>query len=169
MFRDGLLLYKGRPVIPRRLHTQLVNYYHYKDPGMKHAGITKTIMAIRKDFFVEGLQQRVTSVVADCNRCNRNKYLKWKHYGTLPVTCEVGETLHMDLFGVRALKPARGYNAVLVVVERLSGFTILIELKKKTSDNILKALQARVFPYIGLLRILTTDNEPSFLSNEVKK
>lgn len=65
--------------------------------------------------------------------------------------------------------PDKSYNYIAHFMDHWSKFHILWPLRKKTGNEVSNGLTSRVFPYIGLPKILQSDNGREFVNVVVKE
>lgn len=70
----GVLKYKGRLVVPRRVAvtSRLIHEYHATPMG-GHSGIYKTYQRLAVQWFWKGMKQDVTTFIQECAICQQNK------------------------------------------------------------------------------------------------
>jgi hypothetical protein len=93
-------------------------------------GVAKTIERISRNFIWPYMQAQVTAYVATCDRCQRDKSPNQRPSGLLQPLEVPGEPwAHVSLDFVMALPPSNGFDAILVVVDKLSKSIVLIPTK----------------------------------------
>ena len=121
--RDGnLVMYRGCVYVPKdpQLHHDIAHAHH--DSVMtSHPGQWKTLELVSCNYWWLGISHYVASYVAGCNVCNHCKSFPMQKVGKLtpnwiPTHC--WEVISVDTIG--ELLESKGYNAILVVVDRLS-------------------------------------------------
>src|SRR5258705_163873 len=121
--RDGdLVMYRGCMYVPKdpQLHHDIVHSHH--DSMMTgHPGWWKTLELVSHNYWWLGISHYVASYVAGCNVCNCCKSFLMQKVGKLtpnriPTHC--WEVISVDT--IRELLESKGYNAILVAVDRLS-------------------------------------------------
>ena len=73
----------------------------------------------------------------------------------------------IDLTDMRH-KPDGEYNYIAHYMDHWSKYHVIWPLKRKTADEVLAGLNERVFPYLGLPRILHSDNGREFVNKVVR-
>ena len=128
---DNKLLFKGRVALPRNSTYISLLLHEYHDSAIGgHAGEAKTYLRIAKDWFWVGMKRDVTDYVHKCSVCQAQKVSQQHPAGLLqplPLPSMVWEDITMDF--VEGLPLSRGYNTILVVVDRLSKYAHFIGLK----------------------------------------
>src|SRR5258705_4624045 len=121
--RDGnLVMYRGHVYVPKdpQLHHDIVHAHH--DSMMtSHPGRWKTLELVSCNYWWLGISCYVASYVAGCDVCNCCKSFPTQKVGKLTPnwipTCH-WEVISVDTIG--ELPESKGYNAILVAVDRLS-------------------------------------------------
>src|SRR5260370_176048 len=121
--RDGdLVMYRGHVYVPKapQLCHDIVHTHH--DSMMTgHPGQWKTLELVSCNYWWPGISCYVASYVAGCDVCNCCKSFPTQKVGKLtpnwiPTCC--WEVISVDT--IRELLESKGYNTILVVVDRLS-------------------------------------------------
>src|SRR6266436_1917036 len=121
--RDGnLVMYRGCMYVPKdpQLCHDIVHAHH--DSVMtSHPGWWKTLELVSCNYWWLGISCYVASYMAGCDVCNHCKSFPTQKVGKLtpnrvPSCC--WEDISVDTIG--ELLESKGYNAILVVVDRLS-------------------------------------------------
>ncbi|PNX83762.1 retrotransposon-related protein, partial [Trifolium pratense] len=128
--QQGNLFYHGRLVIPANspaIPTLLAEFH--STPMGGHFGFLRTYRRLASNLYWIGMQKRVRDFVRACDICQRQKYANTSPGGLLqplPIPNAIWEDLSMDL--ITGLPKSMGYEAVLVVVDRLSKYSHFILL-----------------------------------------
>ena len=164
---NGVLYFSGRlggryvhvPVLPR---TQLEHLSVQLHSLLGHAGRDKVLSVFQSLGFHPAMSTVVAQVVRTCEVCQKFKghtgigYPLYKRVADRPF-----EVYALDLMDLR--KTTRGYNCVLVGVDRFSRFGHAIPLRNKTSRLVAEALESHIL--MGLPRTpetILTDGGPEF-------
>lgn len=125
------LYFKGRVVLPRTSTLVPTLLYEYHDSVVGgHAGELKTYLRMSKDWFWVGMKRDVIAYVQKCSVCQTQKASQQHPAGLLqplPLPSMVWEDITMDF--VEGLPLSKGFNTILVVVDRLSKYAHFIGLK----------------------------------------
>src|SRR5260221_9856394 len=113
-------MYRGCMYVPKdtELHHDIVHAHH--DSVMTgHPGWWKTLELVSHNYWWPGISHYVASYMAGCNVCNCCKSFPMQKVGKLtpnwiPTCC--WEVISVDT--IRELPESKGYNAILVVVDR---------------------------------------------------
>lgn len=119
---DGVVLHCGKVYVPLdpQLQHDIVKGHH-NSPVTGHPGQWKTYKLISRNYWWPGLGRYVAKYVTSCNRCNWTKTFPAAPIGKLMpnrVPTARWQIVTTDL--IVELPNSQGYNAILVVVDRLS-------------------------------------------------
>jgi transposase InsO family protein len=133
---DGLWWYNMRLVVPdvEALRTRIISEHH-DTPLAGHRGINKTIELVQRHFWWKTLRGDVTSFVQTCDVCQRSKASRQAPAGLLrplPVPGERWVSVTMDMV-VKLPHTKRGYDSVLVFVDRLSKYVHFVPTTEQLS------------------------------------
>ncbi|KAL4145628.1 hypothetical protein PRNP1_013295 [Phytophthora ramorum] len=171
-YDNGLLVLKCKfrlaPVLLPRRDTVLLRVLHDHHDGAiaAHPGVTKTYLAIRQWFVWEGMRHHIEQYVLTCECCVRSKSSTRAHQGLLqplPVPNRCWEHVTMDF--VTGLPISRGFNAVLVVVDRLSKRPCYLPTTKDvTAEDSARLFFDQVVRYYSLPSSIVSDRDSKFCS-----
>ncbi len=163
----GLLCYKGRYYVPDKdsLRLRIIQERHdNKTAG--HPGQRKTLQNIRRDYWWPGMKDLVNEFVDTCDTCARTKSRRHKPYGhlkSLPAPPYPWSSVSMDL--IEFLPESKGYNSILVVVDRLTKMAIFIPTSTSlTSEDLAQLYIQHVFSKHGLPLNIISDRGSEFTS-----
>ena len=74
----------------------------------------------------------------------------------------------IDLIDMRH-KPDGDYNYIAHYMDHWSKYHVIWPLKRKTADEVANGLNERVFPYLGLPRIIHSDNGREFVNRVIRE
>ena len=66
-------------------------------------------------------------------------------------------------------KPDGDYSYIAHYMDHWSKFHVIWPLKRKTADEVASGLNQRVFPYLGLPRIIHSDNGREFVNRVIRE
>ncbi|WVY98390.1 hypothetical protein V8G54_030541 [Vigna mungo] len=142
---------------------------HYKGRmvlSAKSVWVQKTYRKLAQTLYWIGMKKDVTEFVASCLVCQQHKYLASSPQGLLqplPIPQVIWDDISMDF--IVGLPKSNGYDAVLVVVDRLSKYGHFISLKHPYSARSLAAVFVReVVRLHGIPSSIVSDRDPTFMS-----
>ncbi|POM78410.1 Putative retroelement [Phytophthora palmivora] len=168
ILEDGLIVVKDgqrkRFVLPRddRLLLDVLIQYH-DEATIAHPGVVRTYLAVRQDIVWSGLRSTVEDYVRICETCMKNKTGERKKglLHPLPILEAPWVDIAMDF--VTGLPVSGGYDAVCVVVCRLSKRARYLPTRKTvTAEEVARSFFDNVIH--GVPRSIVSDRDPKFLS-----
>ena len=164
---DGLLRFNDRIYVPEAndLRLRILRFKH--DHILSgHPGQNKTIELIRRDYDWPGLRLYVKDYVKSCITCMRAKPQRHKPYGTLqqlPVPLRPWDSISIDF--IEQLPDSDGYDAILVIVDRMSKQGIFIATHTTcTAQQLAHLFLIHVFSKHGVPGHVTCDRGSEFVS-----
>ncbi|KAA0033067.1 transposon Tf2-1 polyprotein isoform X1 [Cucumis melo var. makuwa] len=119
--KNGMLHYKNRLVLSKTSSLILAMLHAFRDSVVGgHSGFLRTYKRLTAELYWEGMKSNVKKHCEECLTCQRNKTLALSPAGLLvplEVPQQVWSDISMDF--VDGLPKARGFEVVLVVVDRL--------------------------------------------------
>lgn len=164
----GLLLWNNRVYIPdaRNLRLRIMQDKH-DHPTAGHFGLVKTLNLVRREFYWPSLRSDISEFCNTCNECPRNKAPRHKPYGLLkqlPIPNRPWESISMDF--IDQLPDSFGYDAILVIVERLTKMSLFIPCNTNiTAPELAKLYVLHVFSKHGIPSDIVSDRGSEFTSN----
>ena len=171
---DDLLYFVGTDASSKRLYipsgplrAQLISEAH--DSIISgHLGRTKTLERLSRTFYWPKMQTTVSDYVKTCPACQVNKPSNRLPLGLLqplPIPTRRWESVSLDFVMPLPLTP-RGYNAILVFVDRLSKMIRIAACKQTvTAEETAQLFFDNVFRHgHGLPTTLVSDRDPRFTS-----
>ncbi|XP_061876955.1 uncharacterized protein K02A2.6-like [Entelurus aequoreus] len=154
---DGLLLKKGRIVIPQALRMDILHRIHEG-----HLGIEKCKRRARESVFWPGLNKDIETLINKCETCqkHRNKQSK-EPMVVAEVPTAPWHKVGMDLFHLRG-------KDYLAVVDYYSNFPEMALLAGLTSTCVITHAKS-IFARHGIPHTVVSDNGPCFSSKEWQK
>jgi hypothetical protein len=168
------LIYEIRDIKPRlcipdydSLRSEILRDNHdSKIAG--HLGTEKTIEAIKRKYYWPRLGRTVKTYVLSCDACQRNKPQQRRPAGLLqplPVPEGRWENIAMDYI-VQLPRTPRGYDAILVVVDRLTKRAHFLATRTNvTAAETAQLFVDQVFRLHGLPKTMVTDRDARFVGH----
>lgn len=167
VLKGGVLFYKNRLVIPAKspIIDDLLRDFH-SSPSGGHSGYLRTYRRMAGTLYWQGMMKRVQEFVKACDTCQRQKYAATTPSGLLqplPIPVLVWSEISMDF--ITNLPKSNGYEAILVVVDRLSKYSHFIPLKHPfTARSIASIFVKEVVRLHGVPESILSDRDPLFVS-----
>lgn len=164
---EGILLARDVVYVPayETLKVRVLQQAH-DSVQTGHPGQHKTLELVRRNFYWPGMRRFINEYIASCEPCQRNKAGHHKPYGklaTLPVPEGPWRSISMD--HIIDLPRAGGYNAILVVVCRLTKMAHFIKAKTSdTSRDLAGQFLEHVFRPHGVPNDIVSDRGTTFTS-----
>ncbi|GAU17006.1 hypothetical protein TSUD_37640 [Trifolium subterraneum] len=160
-YHDRLVLSPNSPTIPL-----LLEEFH-STPAGGHSGFLRTYRRLVDTIYWVGMQRTVRDFVRACDVCQRQKYSATTPGGLLqplPIPNAIWEDLSIDF--ITGLPKSRGFDAILVVVDRLSKYSHFILLKHPyNAKTIAEVFVKEVVRLHGIPHSIVSDRDPLFVSN----
>src|SRR5258706_1998841 len=161
-------MYRGHMYVPKdpQLHHDIVHAHH--DSVMTgHPGQWKTLELVSCNYWWPGISCYVASYMAGCNACNCCKSFLMQKVGKLTqnriATC-CWEVISVDT--IRELPESKGYNAILVAVDRLSKHIHTVPtVTTVDSTGVACLFLEHVWRHHRLLEAIISDRGSTFISN----
>src|SRR5258705_9015805 len=168
MHTEEVVLYQGRGYVPDdpQLHHDLV-HAHHSAAVARHPGQWKTLELVSRNYWWPGLSRYVAKFIAGCDACNRTKTFPTQKVGKLipnKVPDRCWQVVSIDMIG--ELPDSKGYNAVLMVVDRLSKRIHAVPtVTSLDSAGVAWLFLEHVWHHHGLPEEVISDHGPTFVSN----
>ena len=166
--RHGKLFFKGRLVPPRTssLIPTILHTFHDSVIG-GHSGQLQTYKRIATELFWEGMKSDIKSYIDQCPVCQQNKIQALSPAGLLqplPIPNRIWEDISMD--SIEGLPRSKGFDTILVVVDRLSKYAHFLTLGHPFSAKTVATLFIKeVVRLHGYPRSIVSDRDRMFLSH----
>src|SRR5258707_14134996 len=168
MCTEGVVLYRGRVYIldNPQLHHDLV-HVHHGATVTGHPRQWKMLELVSWNYWWPGLSRYVTKFITGCNACNQTKTFPTQKVGKLipnKVPDRHWQVISVDMIG--ELPDSKGYNAILVVVDRLSKWIHAVPtVTSLDSAGVARLFLEHVWHHHGLPEEVISDRGPTFVSN----
>lgn len=160
--RNNVLYYKGRLVISKWIPS-LLKEFHTSGTG-GHSGSYRRLAA---NLYWPGMMATVQQFIKECDTCQRCKDSSTVLGGLLqPLSIPDVVWEHVSLDFIFGLPKSKGFDAILVVVGRLSKYAHFILLKHPyTAKLVAEIFICEVVRHHRIPKSIVSDRDPLFLSN----
>jgi RNase H-like domain found in reverse transcriptase/Integrase zinc binding domain len=170
--QNGLLRMNGKVMIPDlpALKQEILRIHH-DDPQGGHFGEKRTQDTIKRRFYWHKMTHDIKKHVFECQICQRNAVRRHKPYGLLrPLPAPQRPAQWMSLDFLTGIPPSRWrgkvYDAILVIVEMMTKFTIYLPCSKTIdAPELADMFYERVIPQFGMPENLVSDRGSLFTSD----
>jgi len=135
-------------------------------PLVGHSGAKRTTTLLKKSYYSPNLKDSVKEYVRIYLTCQQNRTLNKKQTGllqSLPIPEGLWGSVSMD-FMVN-LPPSRGFDAIMVVVDRFNKMAHFIPTKDEaTTQETSRLFFTHVFKHHGLPKDIVSDQDSKFTS-----
>ncbi|KAJ9547856.1 LOW QUALITY PROTEIN: hypothetical protein OSB04_020399 [Centaurea solstitialis] len=165
--QNGVLLHKDRLVLASdsAVIPDILTEFHSSVIG-GHLGFLRTYKRIAMNVYWIGMKGAIQEYVKGCDTCQRQKYLASSPMGLLqplPIPDQIWDDISMDF--ITGHPKSGGFEAVFVVVDRLSKYPHFILLKHPyTARKIAEIFAKEVVRLHGVPRSIVSDRDPLFIS-----
>lgn len=164
---QGHLLYEGRLYVPDTQDLRLLLTQAHHDHALAgHPGVRKTIQLLRRRYWWPGMQDFVTNFILSCDQCKRAKATRHKPYGHLrflPIPNRPWSSISMDF--IEGLPDSRGFDCILVIVDRLTKMSLFIPTRKTLdTPDLANLFLTHVFSKHGTPSDIVSDRGKHFVS-----
>jgi hypothetical protein len=133
---DGIWWYQHKVLVPnnKALRARIMREHH-DAPAAGHRGIAKTIELVERQYWWPTLRNDVKQYVQTCDSCQRTKATNQAQPGLLqplPIPGARWASVTMDMVTKLPTTP-RGYDSILVFVDRLTKYAHFIPTTEKLS------------------------------------
>ena len=163
--RDGKLFYQKRMYVPNddELRARVCEAHH-DAPSAGHPGRTKTLELVRRSYFWPRMRTLIARYVRNCHTCSRSKSRRHAKYGVLkplPVPNQRWKDISMDF--VTGLPVSQGFDAILVVVDRLTKMRHMIATNTTaTAEDVADLYVNNIYKLHGFPNTIVSDRGPQF-------
>lgn len=164
---DDLLYQQDLLYIPdsEPIKVQLLQQAH-DAPESGHPGVAKTLEILQRNYTWPRMKKFVEEYISSCDACQRTKSSRHSRYGLLqPLPVPEGPWQSLSMDHIVDLPPSKGYDSVLVVVDRLTKQSHYIKAKKTdTSRDLAQQFLDNIFRLHGLPKDIVSDRGTTFTS-----
>ena len=153
---DGLLLYRNRIVVPKKLQRETLQKIH-----SGHQGIVKCHERVLTSVWWPGVLQQLEDFIKTCPECLQTASLTREPLLQTPLPNHPWERVGADLYQFKG-------SVYLVVVDYFSRYIEIQRMTSTTASNVITALKA-IFARHGIPVVLMSDNGPQFNCKEMKE
>ena len=167
--KNGLWYQQQAIVVPKylRLRTWIMQEFH-DSPYAGHMGVSKTLQLIKRYYWWPRMKQDVAKYIKHCPSCQRCKSTNDKSSGLLkplPIPTTPWTSISVD-FITDLPETNKGYNSIMVVVDRLTKMTHFVPTTKDvTTEGVAHLFKREIFRLHGVPDDIVSDRDPKFVSN----
>ena len=155
MYQDGLLIFKGKIIIPKALQENMIKNAH-----LGHQGMTRTNELLKLHAWFQQMKTKVEQLISKCVcQCVSSK-LKREPIIMSEMPAGPWTEIAIDYKG-----PLRTGGYLVVLVDKYSRYPIVNEVKSTTAKELIKFLD-EIFSLFGLVKKIDSDNGTPFTSDE---
>jgi hypothetical protein len=166
--QDGLLLVKGKLIVPDvdTLRTDLIREAH-SQVSTAHPGRNKTVLLLRSRYYWKGMTEWVAQYVRNCHACRRANVPRDRAPGLLqPLPIPERPWQHISMDFKSFPKDKKGYDTILVVIDRLSKQSFSLPCYKTTTAKDMARLYIEhVYRTKSVPDSIVSDRGPQFVSD----
>jgi hypothetical protein len=166
--RNGHLYYRDRLYVPDddELYAELTRLCH-EIPAAGHPGRARTYQILSRDYYWPGMSSYVRRWVRNCHVCSRTKPSRRGHQGLLqplPTPDRAWDYITMDF--ITYLPKCQGYDAILVVVDRLTKLRHYIPCHTTDgAEEVARLFTKNIFRLHGRPIDIVSDRDAKFMSD----
>ena len=169
---DGIMYKEEKVYVPKddKLRAEIIRLY-YNIPVEEHRGQQKTIELVTRNFWWPGVTKEVKQYVEECNSCQRNKnHIEQPADKLMPNSIPERSWIHISADFITKLPLVQGYNAILVVVDRLTKMVHFIPTTKETLvEDLARLFRDNMWKLHGLPKSIILDRGPQFVAGLIKE
>ena len=161
---EGLLTYKGYVYVPdfEAIKVRILKQAH-DAPEAGHPGQAKTLEIVQRNFCWPKMRLFINEYINSCDACQRN-HKKYGFLAPLPVPEKPWTSLSMD--HIVDLPRSEGFNAILVVCDRMTKQAHFIKAKKTDDARTLaRQFLDNIFRLHGIPKDIVSDRGATFTSS----
>ena len=169
---DGIMYKEEKVYVPKddKLRAEIIRLY-YNIPVEEHGGQQKTVELVTRNFWWPGVTKEVKQYVEECNSCQRNKnHIEQPADKLMPNSIPERSWIHISADFITKLPLVQGYNAILVVVDRLTKMVHFIPTTKETlAEDLARLFRDNMWKLHGLPKSIILDRGPQFVAGLIKE
>lgn len=164
---EGLIFFEDdlgrtRLCIPSSLKIDIIKSAHDEIAEGGHGGYHRTYNQIAGGYYWPRMSRDILKYVRTCDICQKVKPRRHAPYGLLqpiPIPSQPFEVISMDF--IMELPQSGVFNAILVVVDKLTKYAIIIPCTSNVNETeTARLLMTNVFKIFGLPRQIISDRDP---------
>ncbi|KAI1676228.1 reverse transcriptase [Pyrenophora tritici-repentis] len=165
--REGYLYYRDRLYVPNcpDLQAALLRMYH-ESPVTGHMGRARTYESLSREYYWPGMLEYVERWIQNCHSCKRSNASREAKQGVLrplPIPAQAWQDVSMDF--ITYLPESQGYDAILVVVDRLTKMRHFIACHGTCdAEEVSRLFTKHVWKIHGLPKTIVSDRGPQFVA-----
>uniref|UniRef100_A0A183CPZ9 RNA-directed DNA polymerase n=1 Tax=Globodera pallida TaxID=36090 RepID=A0A183CPZ9_GLOPA len=166
---DGVLFYQGRIVVPDEpeLKQELLSHFH-DTPAAGHQGRARTLELISRHYYWPAMKFQVNRYVDSCEICQRSKGTE-RHAPLQPLPIPDGPWEEISYDFIVKLPKSKGFDSILVVVDRLSKMAHFIPCKEaSTAEDVADLFLKHIWRLHGTPKRTVSDRGSTFNSKFLK-
>ena len=146
---------------------------HHDNPQHGHLGVTRIIELITRNYNALGLKQHIMQYIKEYINCQQNKLARHKPYGKIqfaPIPETPWDDVIIDFITKlpksKDLITIEVYDAIMVIVDRLTKYIIILPFKEKyNAKQLAFLLLDRLIRDYSIPKSITSDRDKLFTSN----
>ena len=165
--RQGFLRFAHRTYVPDFNDARVKILRARHDSRLAgHPGVNKTLELISRDYIWVGLRRDVELYVAGCDVCQRSKPSHQRSHPQLhPLEVAKVPWRHISMDFIEPLPTANGFNSILVIVDRLTKWSVFVPTYTTLSARGLASLFiSHIVSQHGLPDNIVSDRGTKFVS-----
>jgi hypothetical protein len=166
----GLLFYQGRIVVldNKDLHRDLIAAFH-DSPMAGHPGQQRTLELISHQYYWPRMRSKIFQYVETCETCQRIKQPRAQPIPIQPLEIPTKPWQHISYNMIVGLPLDGGKDAILVIVESFSKYSIMIPCSSKvTAKDIVDLFLEHIWKRHGFPEKTVSDRGPVFNNKSIK-
>jgi hypothetical protein len=165
---NRLLYYRDKIYVPEfeDLRVKIIRQYH-DNPSAGHPGRAKTFELLSRNYCWKGMSTDVRQYVLNCRTCGRIKARHDRHQGLLqPLPVPERSWQHISVDFITHLPLSNGYDAVLVVVDRLTKMRHYVPcLMTSNAEDVARIFVREIYRLHGAPASVVSDRDIRFVNN----